>query len=415
MKGRYIKSFDESKRKFVKGVGLSAVALGVSSTMTHTSFASESKVMQADDMKHVIFNFDSVPAITFANKDIIHFIIFTNKIATCELEYSINGQPYQVYKNSSMGLVPTFKTCHTFELPVPSDTKKITYRFNARECLNSNWVFELSNRIFTEKYEYTPINHDQKTTFSVFNDLHEKHDVFDKLLIQENSEPAQIMFLNGDLVTTVEREKQVQDFIFKKFEGLAHSPITHYVRGNHECRGSHAREMSNYLSTPNQGKNYYTFQHGSAQVMMLDTGEDKPDFWEDYVELADFEAYREQELEWIKTEIQKDSWTKAKFRIVIGHIPIGHFLSQKWISDSSRSFQARWQKVFHHAGVDLMLCGHTHKYEVVDAGYPLVVGGGYKEGTATRMFGEITDENITLTVKNEKGELFDKLVFEAKS
>ena len=360
------------------------------------------------------FNFTSRPIITCAEPDRVDLLIFTSHEATIEAEFSADGSILQTTAPASTGLIDAFTTSHTVSLFFPEGTRHIAYRIYARQCLTSKWPFKLSPRIQTGMYSFTMPTSSSNVSFTAFNDLHENHEVFRKLIEQFDKQPSDLIVLNGDMVTIVEQEQNIRDFIYTGLGERTADRVIHYLRGNHECRGPHARAMNRYLSTPSPDVNYYTFRQGPVQFMMLDTGEDKPDFWADYKGLAAFEAYREKQFEWIKQVVQTKEWTDAPFRVVFCHIPVWRHLSESWISECSQPFQTRWMKVLHNAGIDLMISGHTHVYEYRQTGYPLIVGGGPEPGTATRIYGEADDQQLRIQITDDTGAVLDRLTFNAR-
>ena len=60
--------------------------------------------------------------------------------------------------------------------------------------------------------------------------------------------------------------------------------------------------MRHYLDQP-EGRYYYSFSRGPVSFVVLDSGEDKPDDAPVYAGLADFDAYRSKQAEWLKGEV----------------------------------------------------------------------------------------------------------------
>ncbi|MBI9020843.1 MAG: metallophosphoesterase [Verrucomicrobia bacterium] len=371
-----------SRRSFITGLGIVSL-IGIVTALAGKSPGEE---RPAPD-----FSFTSAPAITYAEPGRIDLLIFTSHDAAIGAEFSADGGPLEEAMPETMGLVDTFKTCHTISLRFPTATRSITYRLQARPCLSSQWPCKFGMQIQTETHTFVMPAASSNTRFTVFNDLHENHAVFDKLIAQFDKQPSEFILLNGDMVTTINEERNIRDFIYAKLADRTASRVIHYLRGNHECRGTHARAMGRYLSTPSPDTNYYTFRQGPVQFMMLDTGEDKPDFWNDYEALAAFDDYREKQFEWIKRVIQTDQWKEAPFRVVCSHIPVRRHLSEQWISECSQPYQTRWLKILQTARVDLMIAGHTHLYETLQLDCPLIIGGGPDEATATRIYGEASE------------------------
>ena len=91
--------------------------------------------------------------------------------------------------------------------------------------------------------------------------------------------------------------------------------------------------------------------------MVLECGEDKVDSEIEYSGLADFDAYREEEAEWVNKVVQSDVFKQAKARIVLSHIP---FTTGDW--HGALHLRKFLLPVLNRSNIDLMLSGHEHVY-----------------------------------------------------
>ena len=89
-------------------------------------------------------------------------------------------------------------------------------------------------------------------------------------------------------------------------EPLAHSKSLFFVRGNHELRGPFARRLLDYVPTP-EGRFYYARDAGPVHLIVLDTGEDKPDDTNVYAELNLTVPYRAEELAWFQDHVKTEA------------------------------------------------------------------------------------------------------------
>ena len=147
-----------------------------------------------------------------------------------------------------------------------------------------------------------------------------------------------------------------------------------YVRGNHETRGRFARNLKNYLALENNNY-YYAFSNGPVRLVVLDGGEDKPDNHEEYSGLVDFDTYRTKQLEWLKKELDSESFRNAEVKIVVIHMPIVDN-EKNWYG--MQQLAKNYGPVLKEAKIDLMICGHTHKNGWFDADqsgfdYPIII------------------------------------------
>lgn len=205
---------------------------------------------------------------------------------------------------------------------------------------------------------------------------------------------------NGDMLNDFMQPNQVfTGFLDATVRLFARTMPFVYARGNHETRARYARTLPDYLPD-SDGRTWNSFDHGGVHFIVLDSGEDKEDSHEYYNGLVDFQNYRKEEAVWLKEDLESDACRKARFRIVISHIPPrgGKGFA---IQDVCENFEPLINK----AGVDLWLSGHTHRFQRLDpaAGqnnYPLIIGS---TDTITRV--EISPAGASVMVARQNGEV----------
>ena len=102
---------------------------------------------------------------------------------------------------------------------------------------------------------------------------------------------------------------------------MARSKPLVYARGNHEWRGPFARALFPYVPIE-EGRFYFARDHGPMHLVVLDTGEDKPDETNVYARLNRSEPYLERELRWFEDHAQTSvRFREAPFRVVLMHQP----------------------------------------------------------------------------------------------
>jgi acid phosphatase type 7 len=126
-----------------------------------------------------------------------------------------------------------------------------------------------------------------------------------------------------------------------------------YARGNHEMRGPFARNLFDYVPTP-EGRFYYARDAGPVHLIVVDTGEDKPDDTNVYAQLNRTAPYRTADLAWLRDHVRTHPRvSQAPFRVIAMHQP-----RWGWLADGS----AAWIAVANDARVDLVIAGHTHRF-----------------------------------------------------
>ncbi len=210
-------------------------------------------------------------------------------------------------------------------------------------------------------------------SFIVLNDIHGKADYMTRLCKSVDFSKLGFVAFNGDMSSSVESGEQ----LFKAYLDASVSlfatgtPIL-FTRGNHETRGVFADSLGDYF--PGQdGRFYGIYRYGDVCILLLDCGEDKPDDHAEYNGLADYDAYRTEECEWLKRAVRSDEFLSASARIVLLHIPP---MAEAW--HGSVHLNELFVPVLNEAGIDLMLCGHDHAYSFRPAGeqgtqFPIVV------------------------------------------
>lgn len=210
-------------------------------------------------------------------------------------------------------------------------------------------------------------------SFIVLNDIHGKADYMTRLCKSVDFSKLGFVAFNGDMSSSVESGEQ----LFKAYLDASVSlfatgtPIL-FTRGNHETRGVFADSLGDYF--PGQdGRFYGIYRYGDVCILLLDCGEDKTDDHAEYNGLADYDAYRIEECEWLKKAVRSDEFLSASARIVLLHIPP---MAEAW--HGSVHLNELFVPVLNEAGIDLMLCGHDHAYSFRPAGeqgtrFPIVV------------------------------------------
>ena len=215
----------------------------------------------------------------------------------------------------------------------------------------------------------------EKVDFWMVNDIHARDSVFQLLIKEAPEAQPDFVCLNGDLASQTETEQTLCDACLgsaSKILTPAGIPLA-VTRGNHENRGSFSPSFLDYFPT-STGEVYYTFRQGPAYFVVLDCGEDKPDSDIRYYGLSTTDAYREQEARWLKGVVESEEYRAAPLHIVVLHmIPGG---KSSWHGE--QEIRRLFVPILNEASVDIMLCGHYHRYQWIDDGsrgtnFPILV------------------------------------------
>jgi hypothetical protein len=245
-------------------------------------------------------------------------------------------------------------------------------------------------------------------SFLVLNDLHEDVATLRAHVAQAAAAPYDLVFFNGDTLSHLESEGQVLERCLKPAADQFASRIPLYlIRGNHETRGAFARELGRYLALPD-GRFYYAFDHGPVHFIVMDTGEDKEDGHWAYSGLTDFDAYRQQQAEWLAQEVASPAFRQARFRVLIAHMPFFGGSRTRVDGHGQADCRARWGALLSAAGLDLHIAGHTHRADWVEPAeaanrFPIAVGGGSARGSNTLTRVNVSPDAIEVIVTTDAG------------
>jgi len=323
----------------------------------------------------------------------------TNKVAAGWVEFGedANKLDQKAYGKSELGLKAANSklNCVTLKGLIPGKT--YYYRIYSKEIKDFQpYKLTYGNTVNSETESF--INTDiskKEVSFLMLNDIHDRPKSIPLLLDLDKGNKNDFIFFNGDIFDYQTDEQQIIDHMLKPcVDSFAKQTPFIYVRGNHETRGKFAREFPQYF----KHVGHAAFTLGPVRFVVIDTGEDKEDAHPVYAGIVDFDQYRVEQAEWLKEEINSKEFKKAPFRIILMHIP------PRFSGDAHgpKHCTALFDPLFNQGKIDLVLSGHTHKYMVHQPNkeanhYPLIIGGGPKEGTRTLT--KITANSSELKVK----------------
>lgn len=279
------------------------------------------------------------------------------------------------------------------------------YRLGGRRVVDASNAYRI---VYDGEYEKNVI-HTVRTfstakdscRFTMVNDMHFKDARYSNLTRNVDCTKDDFIFLGGDIISFADALDTLLKHTFQPISRICGDLPVVFARGNHEGRGAEWYLTSKAFPTKT-GEYYYTFRCGPVAFLVLDAGEDKPDSSPEYSGYADYDAYREAELEWMKSAVREPEFAGAPFKVCLIHIPTicdkGSWYTQKWIN---RNFNP----VLNEAGIDLMLSGHHHRYIFREKGscgnnFPIVANSNVE-----RLDFRADSDKITLSIYDESGKL----------
>jgi acid phosphatase type 7 len=321
------------------------------------------------------------------------------------VEYGENGSTGKKAHSVTDGLVDAYNRIHEVVLEGLQPGKTYQYRVASKEIKEFQpYKLTYGETINSEVHTFSTLDPKTKeTSWLILNDIHDQPASFAHLMSLNGNDPYDFVFLNGDMFDHQTDEKQIIDHLLVPCTTcFASKKPMLFVRGNHETRGKYARQLKDYFTNP--GGEYFSFQADPVFAIALDTGEDKEDTHPVYAGIVDFDAYRQQQAVWLEKQMQTRAFKKAKFRVVMMHIP--PFYSGK--GHGTLHCRSLFSPLFEKYKVDLVISGHTHRYGVHKpvAGehrYPIIIGGGPKEGSRTLIKVKADQHKLRLQMLDDKG------------
>lgn len=361
-------------------------------------------VVAAQQQPFIVHDTKSVithgPYLVDPSENAITVVFTTDTPSHAAVKFGAGKTMDQVAEVSEHGLLPV-GTVHAVRLRNLEPGRTYSYQAVATRVVkvNAYWP-EKGHPVESAVATFTAFDRRKAaTSFSVVTDTHENVARIDALMKAIDWPTTDFLGHVGDAFDGL----QTEDQLFARWldpinRGLAKSKPLIYARGNHEWRGPFARMLFPYLPIED-GRFYFTRAHGPVQVIVLDSGEDKPDLTNVYSRLNRSEPYLEGQLRWLEAEAAAaNRWSDRPFRVVLMHQP-------RW--GSMPDGYARWIAAANAAGVDLVIAGHNHKFSRVPPGTDgaqfttLVVG----QDQVARV--DATAQQITVTVKTATGEAVD--------
>ena len=290
------------------------------------------------------------------------------------------------------------------------------YRVFAKEILyrKSNRV-HYGNVASTDVYSVAPLKFTtldkakKETSFVVLNDIHARDSLIGVLLGYHKNKDADLIFFNGDMISILNKPEEIfTGFMDESIRVFASGKSPYFVRGNHETRGEYATGIQNYFN-PREPHLYYTLRQGPVYFILLDTGEDKPDSDIEYSDIVDYDNYRTEQAEWMKTLKDDPDFRSAEFRVAIAHMPTVKS-PDSW--HGQNDCMDKFTPVLNDMGIDLMISGHLHRDEFHEPNatvkYPVLVNSNNGIVEAHTEGGK-----LCVTIRHEDGKVAKNLTFPA--
>jgi 3',5'-cyclic AMP phosphodiesterase CpdA len=330
----------------------------------------------------------------------------TAKDAYSWIEYRADGAELKKAHAVTDGMVDANNRIHKISLDDLKPGARYTYTVFSKEIIDYQpYKITYGATISGGKNEFTtPEINAEKVSLLIMNDIHDRPKSISHLMGLNGTDHFDFVFFNGDIFDFQKDQQQIiQNMLTPCTDTFAGTKPFLYVRGNHETRGKFARQLSSYFNNIDAAQ-YFSFTRGPVHFIALDTGEDKEDAAPVYAGLVDFDAYRRKQALWLEQQLKSNAYKKAKFKVVLMHIP--HYHSGDW--HGPMHCREVFGPLFNKYKIDLMISGHTHTYGIHKPqeghNFPIVIGGGPKEGKRTLIKLKADARSLNLSMIKDDGQ-----------
>lgn len=319
----------------------------------------------------------------------------------------------------SVGGSKRVSTVHKISVPRDLLDSAKSYTVSCRSVIRNRAYLASSGGEIEKSYSFRPVNADDGISIFNFSDNHLLRSGVQRTA-RYFGDDLDLIVANGDLFNDVSDEFQVT-LVYKLLGSISNGSVPIIMtRGNHECVGSKLTSLPSYIAS-NGDKFYYTVRFGNVLFYVLDLANDMSDLSVVIRTTADFDSYRDAEIEWMKA--QPDFASRADDgidRIVaLCHMP--YVLSE---GKSYEEHAVQLARECERIGVQLLISGHRHMTYVAKddkTSCPYIIGGKRSDSldvnetifasayTGTAI--EIKDDGIYMSFVNSKCEtLFSQKV-----
>ena len=192
-------------------------------------------------------------------------------------------------------------------------------------------------------------------SFVFMSDIHSTASLLDAILKSKAVADCDFIVNAGDPLSRGNGYDTVYRGLFDPLAATGKNVV--FVRGNHEQVGAYAQITCDMIANPS-GRTFFTFRQGDVLFIALDVGDDHSDTL-----INKNAAVISEERRWLRQLKNQAMFREAKHRIVLMHIP-PYDIEHSYAGQAS----AKVLSELADCNICCALCGHIHKYFVIEAG-----------------------------------------------
>lgn len=311
---------------------------------------------------------------------------------------TINGKEYHdTYNGSDRSYTKIHKVCIPME--ILNEAKE--YEIHVQKITYEGPFGGYMGADISKKYNFTPINLDDGLNYYSLSDIHMAGDAAAKSASYDKD--MELLVMGGDIVSMVDSFSDANlANVYAHNITKGEIPVI-YARGNHEIKGKYSEELHKFVGAKGESF-YYNIEMNGLYSLVLDIGEDhEDDYWE-YYDTAYFDAYRNEQIQFLEKEKVRTDLDTFKYKLIVSHIPIAFINTRGDHVETKEKMTANLNEM----NVDMVISGHQHDLYVFEPGvYSYDENGRMKynpEYTSSKTTkAKVTDHNFLNLLVSKRG------------
>ncbi|MDY2889363.1 MAG: metallophosphoesterase [Candidatus Caccosoma sp.] len=363
---------DYARFIFIKFLNTSLLLIAVSALLFFIFIYPKTKLKDSKIFKLSLLTVIVLSLFTYLFNLNVNYITYEPVVYAVENEYQIvfssstNSLGYVVVNNKKYydlyaGSQKSYEKVHKVSVPMEELDNAKEYSIYSLNYIYRGPFGAIKGNECSKTYKFKPVDTSDGLTYYSFSDIH--MDLKGAKNAISMYDDYEFLVLNGDIISDVETYEDA-NYVNKVAYSLTKGEIpVIYARGNHEIKGKYSEQLYKFVGSKNQ-KFYYNFYFKDVYGIVLDMGEDHDDDWWEYYGSADFDSYRNEQVEFLKNEIVKNEFASYKYRLAVCHIPLPFINARHNHIESKKALVEQLNKM----NIDMMLTGHQHELFIFEPG-----------------------------------------------
>lgn len=342
------------------------------------------------------FNWISTGAVVYVVEDDYQIVFSSQTHSRAWVE--INGERYFDNYNGSNR---SYTRIHKVTVPQEVLDNSGQYEIHVQKITYEGPFGGYFGRDISQKYNFRPLDASDGINYYSLADIHMAGDISYKAA--EYMEDKELLLLAGDIVSmmdTFNDANLVNVYAHQMTKGEI--PVV-YARGNHEIKGKYSEQFHNFVGAKGESF-YYNFYLDNIYGLVLDVGEDHDDDYWEYYDTAYYDIYRNEQIDFLKAEIEKETYKNYDYKLVVSHIPLVFINSRK----NHLDFKNEVTELLNQMDIDMVISGHQHDLFVFEPDTVEYNADGKmvynQEFTSKKTYGGlVTDHNFLNLLVSKRG------------